>query len=258
MKQVLLLLLLTNVYSLATAQTPDTLRTETTTEDARISAAEVKRFVRYITRADVEERTLFKVGIWPATDRGRGTYESRTFRASFVGEIALERKLSPSISMMIGGEGNFQYATYRDQTFLLAYGLDKQPIYLQRIRSLELSWKGGFRYYHSKAKEIKLGKSANNFSGNYITINYSQPFHRFESSKRQDFNTNKFVPRRSDTRLGNLLDSPSPRLMLAYGIQRRIGRLGYFDFNAGPQVQFGDGFGTSLSFQLNALVGFGW
>ncbi|MCY7357859.1 MAG: hypothetical protein LH609_10395 [Rudanella sp.] len=258
MKAPLLLLALLLVASSATAQRSDTLRTETTTEDARISAAEVKRFIRYITRADMEERTLFKVGIWPTTDRGQGTFEYRRFRVSFLGEMSVEKKLSPSVSFVIGGEANSTYIKYKGMGVLSGYGLDKQPIYLQQVSSTEFLWKAGFRYYYAKAKDIKHGRSANNFSGNYIALKYLQPFHRIASTKVLDLNTNKPSPRQSDRRIGNLLGSPSPRLMLAYGIQRRLGKFAYFDIDAGPHVQFGNGSGTTFSFQLNAFLGFGW
>lgn len=142
------LFLLPYFTSLANAQTADSVRTETTTEDARISAAEVKRFIRYITRADVEERTLFKVGIWPASDR-TVPYEYRRWRLGADFEVLLEQKLSPSLSFLFGIEGSGQYAEYQKRAQLFGLNPPSQPngaaYYLEFERRYELLYKAGFR-----------------------------------------------------------------------------------------------------------------
>lgn len=73
--QTILLALLTLT---AQAQS-DSVRTEYKTEDESISKSEIKRFIRYITRANVEEKTLVKVGFWPDVDRS-SAFETRTLR----------------------------------------------------------------------------------------------------------------------------------------------------------------------------------
>jgi hypothetical protein len=258
MKAPLFLLAFLVVVSSATAQRTDTLRTETTTEDARISAAEVKRFIRYITRADVEEKTLVKVGIWPSTDRAFQTSDNRKFRIGVNFEAMVERKLSPSFSFLAGIDGIWRYETFRRPISpppSIPAQLTPYDYYLLNSNVTELSWRAGFRYYYAKAGQIRAGLSANNFSGNYFSVQVSEPTYRFASASslnRYTDNTARYYY--SDL----LLESPKPRLSLLYGIQRRLGKLTYADINAGPEIGFGDGFGTSLYIQLNAFIGFGW
>ncbi len=54
-----------------------------------MTSQEVQRFYRYITRADVQEKTLVKLGIWPASDRGEQS-ERRALRLGANAELALE------------------------------------------------------------------------------------------------------------------------------------------------------------------------
>jgi hypothetical protein len=72
-----------------------------------------------------------------------------------------------------------------------------------------LSGSVGPRYYYNINRRIELGKSANNFSANYFstTINLANPYY-----------------------FTNLSFSA------LYGIQRRVGNKGFFDFGAGYMV----------------------
>lgn len=76
------------------------------------------------------------------------------------------------------------------------------------------------RYYYNLQNRIRKGKSANNFSANYLSLalggsvgqrSYDSPFNYFQ---------NAGVPVRLD---GAVL----------YGLQRRLGRYGFVDFNFG-------------------------
>ena len=69
------------------------------------------------------------------------------------------------------------------------------------------------RWYYNMARRIAAGTSANNFSGNYFAVKLT----RFTSVDYQ----------RSD----RTIVAPQQRLMLAYGIQRRVFNHGFFDFS---------------------------
>jgi hypothetical protein len=257
MKSFHILLLLVAVYQPVTAQTPDTLRTEATTEDARISAAEVKRFIRYITRADVEERTLFKVGIWPATTR-TDSRELAKLRFGLNLEVSLEQKISPSLSFLLGMDAFWLYQDYKR---LPVWPGPKPPNaisynQLLKLRRFDTNAKLGLRYYYAQARQIRAGKTANNFSGNYILAQSNVPWYATLRNDVADVysdeeSTVKFKDRQ--------LNTQRTRFLLAYGLQRRLGQYAYFDINAGPEMLLQNSNRIpTFSFQLNALVGFGW
>lgn len=255
------IIVLTLFTFLAQAQT-DSVRTEYKTEDEKISSAEVKRFIRYITRANVEEKTLVKVGIWPATERNTN-YESRLFRVGANVEVAIEQKLSPSFSILAGLDGDWRYSKYRNTRSLYPVGTVVSEVFryqVERLSAFNVNWKAGLRYYHSMNRSIKLGRSANNFSGNYLTIQISKPLRTYFNNQYFDVNTQSvLVNKNSDRLYGNI----SSKALLAYGIQRRLGKLSYFDINVGPEVLYPafyafDNRRAVISFQLNALIGFGW
>ena len=241
----------------ANAQT-DSVRTEYKTEDESISKSEVKRFIRYITRANVEEKTLLKVGLWPALDRSN-SYEDRTLRIGTNVEIAIEQKITPALSVLAGVSGYLSYGMYRALSGSIG-GISNltDPRYLNRpewITQAEFSGRIGFRYYHNMGKRIEKGLSANNLSGNYLTAQVAESFSRFNTGRYRNLLTgDRFLYRRRD----NLLGDPQPRVLIAYGVQRRLGKWGYVDFNAGPEIQFTGGTGARGSFQLNAIIGIGW
>lgn len=251
------LLLLALVASSATAQRTDTLRTETTTEDARISAAEVKRFIRYITRADVEEKTLVKVGIWPTTDRS----EFREFQQFQLGgnfEVAVERKICPDLSILIGVEGFAQYINYAKRPVWPGPKPPNSPDYLSplNIYEVNINPKIGLRYYYAKLAQIKSGKSANNFSGNYFSVQGSAPWLYSLKNHVSDIYTAK---EKTISKKSSDFGYERVRLLLAYGMQRRLGKYAYFDINAGPEVLIKNYYDKlAVSFQLNAFIGFGW
>ncbi|GAB3500577.1 hypothetical protein GCM10027341_26100 [Spirosoma knui] len=245
----------------AQAQT-DSVKTEYKTEDEKISSSEIKRFIRYITRADVEEKTLIKVGIWPASDQNL-QFTNQKFRVGFTAEVAIERKITPSFSVFAGADGSLRFITY---DYFQTPTSDPSTRYSAiKTSNFYINWKAGTRYYHGMANRIRKGKSANNFSGNYVTAQVSLPTREYVNSRFYDrTNQQELRIRRTE----NTFDIEMPRILVAYGIQRRLGRFGYFDVNAGPELRYAQDLSAvyapvsrpkrSVTFQVNALIGFGW
>lgn len=234
----------------------DSIRTEYQTEDAKFSAEELKRFFRYITRANVEEKTLIKLGFWPGGDRGSFS-EVYRLRAGLNTEIAVEHKVSPSFSVLGGLDGYWRYALNRRPTGSLPAGFDPDFIRtVVQMNSLEVHYKAGVRYYYNMARRIKQGKSANNFSGNYFSAVWSSPVKQFQSTHLYNWRDGSLFKSIENYRLANGIDTG--RLTILYGVQRRLGRFGYVDVSAGPEVFYRTGANPQAALQLNALIGFGW
>lgn len=245
------------LFALSAQAQTDSVRTEYKTEDEKISSAEIKRFIRYITRANVEEKTLVKVGFWPTSDQNaRFTYQK--FRIGAVAEVAIERKISPSLSFLAGLGGSCSFITFDNQNStnkLIAINPSNRFL-TEKIINYGFDWKLGTRYYYGMAKRIREGKSANNFSGNYITAQVTGPVVSYQKNQIYDrleeieF-TNKGILNSRNTQV--------TRILLAYGVQRRLGRLAYLDVNAGPELRYSiQQPRRSFTFQLNALIGIGW
>jgi hypothetical protein len=144
-------------------------------------------------------------------------------------EIGGEVKLTPSIA--ING--------------LLGYNHKSE----QAIRGF---WYGQIepRWYYNMPKRIAQGRSTNNFSGNYFSLKFTQ----FTDRSKEGF------PSERDFK------TPHQRLMLAYGMQRRVLNYGFFDFslNAGwqrdnnyeGQYVLNGGRYRPVSWQNNPLEGF--
>ena len=241
----------------AQAQT-DSVRTEYKTEDESISKSEVKRFIRYVTRANVEEKTLIKVGIWPATINNNITATNRRLQFGLNADFAVEQKLTPSFSMHVGLATNWQYTEFESPGILNLYAPmipTRGDVYTTRVSQSDVRWKLGLRYYHSMAKRIRTGRSANNFSGNYIAIQALQPI-----LSQNGYKSYNVIDRDVYTESARILFSSrtSLRLSLQYGIQRRLGKRGYFDVNAGPEIYPRSLRQTpNLSFQVNIFAGLG-
>ncbi|NQZ76503.1 MAG: hypothetical protein HRT61_10400 [Ekhidna sp.] len=102
-----------------------------------------------------------------------------------IARVSVERKFRPDWSWVVAFDGQ----------------ADKNEF-------TELRYRGGVRYYFNMEKRILKGKSANNFSANYVStrLNY------------------KLRPPDDDDQLS---------LDLLFGIQRRIWKYGYIDFDIG-------------------------
>jgi hypothetical protein len=130
----------------ASAQT-DSIRVEYGEEQAEKSDYTFKEAYNYLIRAQVEEKTLFKIGV-------NGFGYGSNFGGLVYTNIGVEQKLWAPISV---------YAEYkRAFRFLASDQYRSWPINDFNIR-------GGFRYYYNINRRIRQGKSANNFSVNYFS-----------------------------------------------------------------------------------------
>lgn len=193
---------------LATAQTAsDTTRVryseETVAEPDSSRASTLKQTYSTVARLQIEERSLWKLGFNNFT----GAVTNVPVRYTRYGlYLIYERKLRSDISIM--AELAPDFTRYRPT-------LD-DPL---RKRFSVRSQLGG-RFYYNLDQRIRKGKSASNFSANYLSVAvgngfgrraHETPFYYYQSSK------------------------PIVRADMAilYGLQRRIGHYGFVDFNVG-------------------------
>jgi len=158
------------------AQVPDSSKTTVSQEDARLTRAEISRFVSYITRANVQEKTLVKVGVWPT--RGlRPAGSQPEINLGVDGELSVERKLTPSVSLLVGLDFATRYTAYeRFSVPIVMNPGSVNPSYLapDRIFTNDFSVKTALRYYYGMAGRIRRGTASNNFSGNYLSLQASR------------------------------------------------------------------------------------
>ncbi len=231
-------------------------------EDQTISRSEIQRVIRYITRANIEEKTLFKVGVLP--NSANFTQDGRYNTVGFGMELSVERKIHPSFSIMAGFDNQF-LANFvrRDAYYMLGAG--PNPLWLpKRTLSIATSAKLALRYYYGMAKRMRAGKSANNFSGAYVAVQARRPLLQYLKFEEFEFTTGVSRTQANVTPVG-ILNTPS--VGLQWGTQQRLGRRGYIDLQAGPELTFFDatraynlnnGRPTTLSFRINAFIGLGW
>ncbi|WP_133299914.1 hypothetical protein [Larkinella punicea] len=241
-------------------------------EDSTITTSELKRFYRYITRANVEEKTLFKLGFWP--NAGDRDYTSRpSFRIGLNADVSVERKITPSFSVLAGFDFMLRYNRFNQFGVPFDNGggqfIDRDKIFQGFVYA-----KVGLRYYYGMAKRIREGKSANNFSGNYIGLQHTRALSVWVIQHWYDTKTGESV-RTDNYDIGGSYNAPLVSAM--WGIQRRIGRRGFIDLNVGPeitipkrekerQIYTGQPFFNlyknsnqpSLSLRVNAVIGLGW
>ncbi|MEM8895008.1 MAG: hypothetical protein AAGC88_10555 [Bacteroidota bacterium] len=153
-----------------------------------MDTAEFSRLVdRYnsIIRVDEEKLSMFTIDlIGPFFYAINNWGESKTAVNSVL-DLAYEKKFKPNWSWRVGSIYAADRASYR-----------------------EIRLEGGTRYYYNMNRRILQGKSANNFSANYLgtSFNYSRRFHTDDSHLTWN---------------------------LAYGIQRRLGKRMFLDFTVG-------------------------
>ena len=140
-----------------------------------------------VIRAREEKLTLLKIDLlspfFYAVSDGEG--EENQLLIESILKVSFEKKYRPDWSWF---------------TRIKLLALDR------RLRESNLS--GGIRYYYNLNRRILKGKSANNFSANYVGV---EPNLRFNYG-------------RGDSGFS---------VKLLYGIQRRIGKRGYVDFDVG-------------------------
>ena len=161
-----------------------------------------KRF-GFLKRSMIEERSMFKLSVLPNYNGYYGVGLNNS--------LEYERKITPSFSFMLGLSNYFSLRrTYDSET--------SSRVFL-RHSSLNFS----VRYYYSQKKDIRAGLSGNNLLSNYFELKIEDAV----SFRRYSWNKVKEV-------------SSSPNLILAWGLQRRIGRYGYFDLAAGVRFPLED------------------
>jgi hypothetical protein len=239
-------------------------------EDSTITTGELKRFYRYITRANVEEKTLFKLGFWP--NAGDRDFTGRpSFRIGLNADVSVEHKLSPSFSVLAGFDFMLRYNRFNQ----FDVPFDNYGSFIDTDKTFRgfVYAKIGTRFYYGMAKRIREGKSANNFSGNYIGLQFTKALsvrviqHRYDTRTGESVGTENYD-------IGGSYDAPLVSAM--WGIQRRLGRRGFVDINAGPEVTiprreknfynlgrplfdiYKNTYGPSLSLRVNAVIGLGW
>lgn len=186
-------------------------------EPAEMSNFSLKEKYKYWTRATVEEKSMLKAGISSigfASDRGLFLEHS----------FAFEEKINVPFSV---------WAQFR--------------LGMNGWQNSQVGIDVAARYYYSLPRRIRRGKSANNFSANYFSIQIDNTW-RDESTyifQRQPPITDAGVRRTS-------------QFSLLYGIQRRLGKHGYVDYNIGvayrPKQWFGDD-RNRLIFDSNFSIG---
>lgn len=153
-------------------------KTEHSVEEGDSSDYKMGEAYNYLIRAKEEQIQLTKINLL-----NLGTQP-----------ISYERKFkkSPSFSFLIQPEGrvdiNYPTAEYYFESIGLRLGI---------------------RDYYNINRRIRKGKSANNFSANYISL---ETFTSYYFKYRQVI----------------------PQIAAIYGIQRKISKHGYVDFNFGP------------------------
>ncbi|RAK63911.1 hypothetical protein [Hymenobacter edaphi] len=158
-----------------------------------------------LTRLQVEERQLWKLGL---NNFGFGfDNEGSYFRVRYGAHLAYERKIGTEWSVL--GEISpdvFRY--YRDS-------LDQR---MRTVLTARVQVAG--RYYYNLNQRIRKGKSASNFSANYLGLGLGAGLGRFSNlSPFYNYYESGQVARAT--------------AMLQYGLQRRLGPYGFVDFNLG-------------------------
>lgn len=233
----------------------DSVRTEYKTEDEHISRSEIQRLFRYITRANIEETTLIKIGGLPNSVKLSQSINS--IGGGVNTDISIEQKIYPSISVLFG----FDSQLSASRIFSDARAASN---YEYRSLAISSSAKVSVRYYYSMARRIKEGKTASNLSGTYLAIQADRPVMGYFRGRRYDAVSGGFQTELSKQPLWSL-DSPSYGLL--WGFQQRLGKRGYVDLNVGPALTI-HGYSTpfysntystkSFSLRLNAVIGLAW
>ena len=89
------------------------------------------------------------------------------------------------------------------------------------------------RYYYNLARRLRLGKSTGNFAGNYFSVALGGGFGRHAHETAFLFYERSGPFARFDA-------------AILYGLQRRLGRYGFVDFNVGIPFTLNSGASTSI------------
>lgn len=212
----------------------DSIKVEYTEEKTEKSDYKFKERYNYLQRRMIEEKSLFKISLLDFTVglNDQNAYLNVHSRGSM---LAYERKISPAFSFLYQ---NLNYFTISPFLF------EGKPV----THILNSSTIGG-RYYYDQPRRIRKGKSANNFSANYLSL-------QFDNIIQIRVNYSKDDEQQSISK---------PTINLLYGIQRRLGKFGYFDLNGGfryDEINYNTTTNqprkTPLALVLNASIGLGF
>jgi hypothetical protein len=186
MKKLLILLAWLALSSPATVRAQEKVTIKTSEEEMdTTNFSNLVKTYNHLIRVRQEERHLFKIDLIGPTLFLMSLGGDKDAVKSKVLRLAFEKKIQPNWSWILSPT----LQADRD-----------------RVRDLGLS--GGLRFYYNQQHRILKGKSANNFSANYLGA---------------------YLNGRS--RPGN--DQQQLSLDLVYGIQRRLGKWAYVDFDFG-------------------------
>ncbi|AXE20060.1 hypothetical protein DR864_21055 [Runella rosea] len=213
MKTTLFYLLTVLFPLLSWAQQKDSVRVEYAEESIEQSDFKKKEAFRYLTHANIEEKTLIKIGFLPTFGWSKGS----GITGVGYSELSIEHKLKPQWSVM----GGINQIYRRNHSYSYGY-----------YAGLML----GTRYYYSIKKRMELGKSANNFSNNYLQFQVEKPLYGYQHlqgiahgirKNGEEYREPHGVPKITEGMPAFV------RFRLGWGIQRRLGKWGYFDAGAG-------------------------
>jgi hypothetical protein len=141
--------------------------------------------------------------------------------------LSFEQKLSRKFSCETGL--NFSY--YVNSELLSRY------VYNMYIRQYDFHYFfiGGYekiKYYYNLNRRQQIGKNINGFAGNYFALSFNPSFSRLKS------NYNYVYHNDTTSVLDGIHQSFTYSIGVVYGLQRRIGNIGYiepsFSFNVAP------------------------
>jgi hypothetical protein len=249
------ILLVTSLMS-AQAQS-DSVHTEYKTEDEKISRDEIRRLIRYITRADEEEKTLIKIGAMP----GSAKFVQNGFisQINLDTEISIEHKVHPSVSVLLGIDGQTLINFIGHRTSIYT----SDPLWLlDRAFNTYDYAKAAVRYYYGMEKRIRKGQSANNLSGAYFAIQARRSVFNYYSLRYYEVLSGNT---RKEKHFSSLESLNKPSFALQWGVQQRLGNRGYVDLSIGPELTFNNkemllynAPKMQLSLRFSAIVGLGW
>lgn len=147
----------------------------------------LKSTYNYVVRAQVEELTLIKFDLIGPTLYAMNNSAEVTLPQKILG-FSFERKLKPEWSWIIASQ-----------------------LRANNEELKEFNGSAGIRYYYNMNRRIAKGKSANNFSANYVSA-------------------------RADIKQRTNVQDDAYSIQLLYGMQRRLGKFGYVDFEIGYDI----------------------
>jgi hypothetical protein len=198
----LLIIVITFNFSVMVRAQTDSTSTTTYEESVQASDFNKRERFKYLRRSMIDEPSMFKISALP--------YWSGYYGVGATVVTGYERKLTKSFS--VTGE-------------LVNYiNLFKPKNYSSEIQYKGF-WRTGLnasvRYYYSQKKQIREGSSGNNLLSNYL-----------------EFKVDDILTYGRVVKSGKVETAVSsyPNLILAWGVQRRIRKLGYFDDSVGVKL----------------------